>query len=82
MPTPGNSCKFEGCKQSADGGKGYCRRHHASWKRGELPKARYKICRVEGCRKRMIFRGRCEEHVARDYPGKRAAAAEPSAEAT
>ena len=75
MPKPDATCKFAGCAQPANGGKGYCRRHHAAWKRGKLPKARYKTCRVEACRKRMVGRGRCEEHMARDFPGKRAAEA-------
>jgi hypothetical protein len=76
MPNASATCKHEACSKPADGGKGYCRRHYALWKRGGLPKARYKICQVEGCRKRMVNRGRCEEHFARDFPGKRAAAPE------
>ena len=79
MPNPNVSCRFEGCSQPATGGKGYCRRHYASWKRGNLPKARYKTCRVEGCHKRIVARGRCPEHLTRDYPGKQAAAATPAA---
>jgi hypothetical protein len=68
-----DTCKLDGCAKPAEGGKGYCPRHYAAWKRGALPKARYKTCRVEGCRKRTAARGRCEEHFARDYPGKRTA---------
>jgi hypothetical protein len=75
MLTGSATCKQEGCARAANGGKGYCRRHYAEWKRGGLPKARYKTCRVEGCHKRLVDRGRCEEHFARDYPGKRAAQA-------
>ena len=75
MPTPTANCKYEGCSQHATGGKGYCARHYAAWKRGKLPKARYKTCRVEGCHKPITSRGRCGEHVARDYPGKRVAEA-------
>ena len=71
MPTPTATCKAEACSKTADGGKGYCRRHYAAWKRGGLPKARYKTCRAEGCKKRATGRGRCAEHFARDYPGKR-----------
>src|SRR5205823_2719704 len=66
--------KNEGCEKPSDGGKGYCARHYAAWKRGRLPKARYKSCRIEGCRKPVTGRGRCAEHFARDYPGKQAAA--------
>jgi hypothetical protein len=81
MPTATPGCKHASCKQSADGGKGYCGRHYSAWKRGELPKRRYKTCRVEACRKPIVARGRCEEHFARDYPGKRPteAAAAPAA---
>jgi hypothetical protein len=77
MATAAKECKLEKCKRPADGGKGYCARHYAGWKRGELPKARYKTCRVEGCRKRVTARGRCEEHFARDHPGKSAATPAP-----
>ena len=78
MP-PAGKCKHTDCSQPDDGGKGYCRRHYAAWKRGALPKARYKTCRVEGCRKPIVARGRCEEHAARDYPGKHAKPGEASA---
>ena len=74
MPNPSTGCRQAGCKRPVDGGKGYCTRHYAAWKRGELPKRRYKTCRVEACRKAIVARGRCEEHFARDYPGKRAPA--------
>jgi hypothetical protein len=74
MPNPSTNCKHTGCNRPADGGKRYCARHYAAWKRGALPKARYRTCRVEGCRKRMTARGRCEEHFTRDYPGKKPAA--------
>ena len=73
MPDSKASCRKEGCSQVAGGGKGYCARHYAQWKRGELPKARFKSCRAEGCHKRATDRGRCAEHLARDYPGKRSA---------
>jgi hypothetical protein len=46
-----------------------------------MPKGRYDTCRAEGCKKRVAARGRCEEHFARDYPGKKAAAAAPAAPA-
>ena len=72
MPNRAQSCKHDACKVPASGGKGYCARHYAAWKRGALPKSRYKTCRAEGCHKRVTARGRCGEHFARDYPGKRA----------
>ena len=67
------TCKFEGCAREATG-KGYCARHYKQWRRGELPKARYKICTAEGCRKPRQVRSKCEEHA-------RAAAAAPAAAA-
>lgn len=85
MPDQTTNCRHDGCKQQSNAGRGYCRRHYNAWKRGALPKARFKTCRVEGCHKRVAGRGRCEEHFARDYPGKHAAqateAAAPAAEA-
>lgn len=80
MPSK-EQCRTEGCAKTADGGKGYCRRHYAAWKRGAMPKARYDTCRVDGCHKRVMARGRCEEHFARDFPGKRAAAGAAEASA-
>jgi hypothetical protein len=70
MPSS-TTCKHTDCSRLAAGGKGYCSRHYEAWKRGRLPKARYKTCRVEGCRKRLVARGRCEEHFRRDHPGKK-----------
>jgi hypothetical protein len=79
MPPSKESCKHESCNRPASGGKGYCDRHYAAWKRGKLPKARFDTCRAEGCHKRVVGRGRCEEHFARDYPGKKPAEAAPAA---
>jgi hypothetical protein len=81
MPRAAN-CKSSGCKRTANGGKGYCSRHYAAWKRGGMPKARYKTCRAEACKKPVVARGRCEEHHTRDYPGKRAPQATAEAPAT
>jgi hypothetical protein len=79
MAKPSATCKHETCSKPATGGKGYCERHYAAWKRGQLPKARYKTCRIEGCHRKIAGRGRCEEHLARDFPGKRAGATEATA---
>ena len=81
MPSKDKQCKADGCAKPADGGKGYCRRHFAAWKRGAMPKARYDTCQAEGCHKRVAGRGRCEEHFARDYPGKKVPAAPTAPEA-
>jgi hypothetical protein len=55
------TCKAESCDKDVIG-KGYCVRHYRLWRRGELPKARYKTCHTEGCRKKQSRAGRCEEH--------------------
>jgi hypothetical protein len=55
------SCKFEGCA-AAVVGKGYCARHYKRWREGSLPKARYKICSAEGCRKPRASGSKCEDH--------------------
>lgn len=57
-------CRIEGCKRPYRA-KGYCVTHHKKWRRGELPKARYKRCKKEGCNKPMAVRGFCAEHAAK-----------------
>jgi hypothetical protein len=54
-------CKVQGCKR-AYRAKGYCRVHYQKWRRGELPKARYKVCSAEECLKPRAHGGLCEEH--------------------
>lgn len=61
---PKGTCKLEGCEKGAVG-KGYCARHYRMWRQGALPKARYKICAHEGCRKPRQVRAKCEEHARR-----------------
>ena len=69
------TCKFEGCAGTVVG-KGYCSRHYAKWRRGGLPKGRYKICTAEGCRKPRAAAGsKCEEHAKSKAAGGEAAAA-------
>ena len=65
MGTKG-SCKADGCDKAVRG-KGYCDRHYRAWKRGEMPKARYKCCNAEGCRKPSTIRHLCEEHFNATY---------------
>ncbi len=55
-------CKKDGCEK-ASVGKGYCARHYKEWRRGALPKGRYKICTAEGCRKPRHAGSKCEEHA-------------------
>ena len=54
-------CKIKGCKRPYRA-KGYCTVHYNKWRKGELPKPRYKICSAEDCRKPMVRWGLCEEH--------------------
>lgn len=58
------SCKQESCERAVVG-KGYCDRHYKQWRRGELPKGRYKICTHEACRKPRALGSKCAEHGAK-----------------
>ncbi len=78
------TCKAKDCAHEVVG-KGYCRKHYRLWKAGEMPKARYRTCTFEKCRKKRAFGSLCEEHY-RAKTGKGAAeapaaAAAPQAEA-
>lgn len=55
------TCKAKDCNHEVIA-KGYCRKHFRLWKHGEMPKARYKICTAEKCRKRRFRGSLCEEH--------------------
>ena len=81
MTTKGN-CKAKDCAREAVG-KGYCRQHFRLWKAGEMPKARYKTCTFEKCRKhRHGTSSLCDEHFkAKHGKPADAAAAAPAAEA-
>jgi hypothetical protein len=72
------SCKADGCEKEVVG-KGYCARHYGAWKRGEMPKARYKTCKTAGCRKRQVKAAHCEEHQKVKPAAAAAAAAAPPA---
>ncbi len=54
-------CKVEKCKGEIRA-KNYCDRHYRKWRRGELPKSRYRICKAEACRKPMVAQGLCQTH--------------------
>jgi hypothetical protein len=71
------SCKAEACDKVVVG-KGYCQRHYRQWRQGAMPKARYKTCRAEGCRKPQAAGARCAEHQKKKVV---APAAAPAAEA-
>ena len=76
------NCKAKDCAREAVG-KGYCRQHFRLWKAGEMPKARYKTCTFEKCRKhRHGTSSLCDEHFkAKHGKPAEAAAAAPAAEA-
>ena len=71
------TCKSEECSGPVVG-KGYCARHYKQWRRGALPKGRYKICTAEACRKPRAAAGsKCEEHT-KGKPAVEGAAAAPA----
>ena len=78
---PKGSCKLDGCAKPA-AGKGYCARHYKAWRRGTLPKARYKTCTHEACRKPRAIGSKCEEHAHKPPTAGAAAAPAASPEAT
>jgi len=65
MGNKGN-CKADGCDKEVRA-KGYCERHYRQWRKGNLPKRRYKSCHQEGCHKPITRRGLCEEHFAATF---------------
>ncbi len=74
------NCRAKDCSREAYA-KHYCRKHYRLWKRGEMPKPRYKICTAEKCRKPRWRASLCQQHyeAARGKPA--AAAAAPAAPA-
>ncbi len=79
MPSKG-TCKAKDCSHEVIA-KGYCRKHYRLWKAGEMPKARYKICTAEKCRKRRFRASLCEEHYAAAHGKKGEAPVVPPAAA-
>ncbi len=57
-------CKLDGCERPAVG-KSYCARHYKQWRRGALPKGRYKTCTGEGCRKPRLRGSKCADHAGK-----------------
>jgi hypothetical protein len=57
------TCKAAGCDKDVRG-KGYCERHYRAWKRGKMPKARFRRCNAEGCTKPATMRHLCETHAS------------------
>jgi hypothetical protein len=60
------TCKSSSCEKEVQA-KGYCPRHYAQWRKGKLPKPRYKSCNTEGCGKPQARRGLCQEHFAKEF---------------
>ena len=60
------TCKAANCGKEVQA-KGYCSRHFNQWRKGKMPKPRYKTCNAENCRKRQERRGLCSEHYAKEY---------------
>lgn len=71
------TCQAPACEKEAHA-KGYCVQHYRKWRKGEMPKPRYRACNAEGCHKPRSRRGLCPEHFAKEY-GKKAAEAPAAA---
>jgi hypothetical protein len=65
----GERCSIEKCNQPVRA-KGLCRKHFMGWRRGaDLGVAhRYKVCSKEGCRKKRMYGGLCDEHAGKAAP--------------
>ncbi len=74
------TCKVKDCSHAAIA-KGYCRKHYRLWKAGEMPKARYKTCTAEKCRKARFHGSLCQEHYTAARGKSEPAAAAPAAPA-
>jgi len=55
------NCKAKDCAREAYA-RHYCRKHYRLWKKGEMPKPRYKTCTFEKCRKKRFRGSLCEQH--------------------
>jgi len=60
------TCKAASCEKDVQA-KGYCPRHYNQWRKGKLPKPRYKSCNAESCHKPQSRRGLCVEHFAKEF---------------
>jgi len=71
------TCKAADCNREAVA-KHYCRMHYRLWRHGEMPKARYKICTAEKCRKPRFRGSLCQDHYTAAH-GKKEEAKAPAA---
>ena len=67
------TCQVKDCKRPYRA-KGYCFFHHAKWRAGELPKARYDACNTEKCTKKQLKAGLCQTHYNESIGKKEVAA--------
>ncbi len=84
MSAENRACKVEGCKGPYRA-RGYCRVHYQKWRRGKLPRPRFKTCNhgvnklkrgeKKECLQPVFRRGLCEEHYQAKYGKKSEAAA-------
>jgi hypothetical protein len=72
------TCKVGDCTKDVRG-KGYCDRHYRTWRRGKLPKPRYRSCNTAGCNKPVDRRALCTEHFQGVYAKAKAAVADEAA---
>ena len=61
VETAVKKCKIKACKRPYRA-KGYCEVHYQKWRKGELPKGRYRTCSEEDCLKPTVRCGLCQEH--------------------
>ena len=52
------TCKAKDCNREVVA-RHYCRMHYRLWRHGEMPKARYKTCTFEKCRKKRVRGSLC-----------------------
>jgi hypothetical protein len=74
------TCKASGCEKAVEA-KGYCPRHYSAWRKGKMPKPRYRSCNAEGCHKPRVRRGLCPDHFSKEYGKAKAQASEAAAPA-
>ncbi len=73
------SCKAPDCDKEVRA-KQYCNVHYRKWRRGEMPKPRYKTCNAENCLKPQHDRGLCESHWSEAFAKKQEEVAAPAPE--
>jgi hypothetical protein len=67
------TCKADNCERPVRA-KGYCDRHYRKWRKGLMPKPRYRSCTEQGCSKPRARRSLCSEHFEKKTAKKTAEA--------